>query len=204
MRVTRRKFVAGLSAAVLADWPTGVFAEGAARPFGAGKRVPGERIRRLLARALDHDVRPNAVPVQYDPADMSLPEPVRIGKRLKEYISAQPVTLRADSINNYQVLKYLESSGTQAIDTGVKYGPTTRMKFRMQVLNGTTVSQIGVIDNFGTGGKYDRFHFQVNNGIMRAEHGTTMTSTWRRTGSIATGCKISRRLPPRGMPMSAQ
>ena len=76
------------------------------------------------------------------------------------------VTARADSINNYQVLKYLESSGTQAIDTGVKYGPTTRMRFRMQVLNGTTVSQIGVIDNFGTGGKYDRFHFQVNNGIM--------------------------------------
>ena len=76
------------------------------------------------------------------------------------------VTARADSINNYQVLQYLESSGTQAIDTGVKYGPTTRMKFRMQVLNGATVSQIGVIDNFGTGGKYDRFHFQVNNGIM--------------------------------------
>ena len=74
---------------------------------------------------------------------------------------------RADSINNYQVLKYLESSGTQAIDTGVKYGGYTRMKFQMQVLNGTTGNQIGVIDNFGTGGKYDRFHFQVNNGIMR-------------------------------------
>ena len=96
MRVTRRSFVAGVSAAVLADWPTGVFAEGAARPFGAGKRVPGDRIRRLLAQALDHDVRPPAVPVQYDPTDMNLPEPVRIGKRLKEYISAQPVTLRAD------------------------------------------------------------------------------------------------------------
>ena len=43
------------------------------------------------------------------------------------------VTARADSINNYQVLKYLESSGTQAIDTGVKYGPTTRMRFRMHL-----------------------------------------------------------------------
>ena len=74
---------------------------------------------------------------------------------------------RADSLQNYQVLKYLESSGTQAIDTGVKFGPTTRMRFQMQVLNGTTVSQIGVIDDFGTGGKYDRFHFQVNSGIMR-------------------------------------
>lgn len=74
---------------------------------------------------------------------------------------------RADSINNYLVLQYLESSGTQAIDTGVKFGPMTRMKFRMQVLNGTTVSQIGVIDNFGTDGNYDRFHFNVNSGIMR-------------------------------------
>ncbi|MBR2355250.1 MAG: hypothetical protein IKA69_02600 [Kiritimatiellae bacterium] len=95
-----------------------------------------------------------------------------MNKKVKYVLGIASVILaaglaRADSINNYQVLQYLESSGTQAIDTGVKYGPTTRMKFRMQVLNGATVSQIGVIDNFGTGGKYDRFHFQVNNGIMR-------------------------------------
>ena len=94
-----------------------------------------------------------------------------MNKKVKYVLSIATVILaaglaRADSINNYQVLKYLESSGTQAIDTGVKYGPTTRMRFRMQVLNGTTVSQIGVIDNFGTGGKYDRFHFQVNNGKL--------------------------------------
>jgi hypothetical protein len=38
MRVTRRNFVAGISAAVLADWPAGVFAGGARRPFGAAKR----------------------------------------------------------------------------------------------------------------------------------------------------------------------
>ena len=81
--------------------------------------------------------------------------------------SSAPADFRTlDSIGNYMQLQYLESSGTQAIDTGVKYGPTTRMRFRMQVLNGTTVSQIGVIDNFGTGGKYDRFHFQVNNGKL--------------------------------------
>ena len=94
-----------------------------------------------------------------------------MNKKVKYVLGIASVILaaglaRADSINNYQVLQYLESSGTQAIDTGVKYGPTTRMKFCMQVLNGATVSQIGVIDNFGTGGKYDRFHFQVNNGIM--------------------------------------
>ena len=77
------------------------------------------------------------------------------------------VTARADSINNYVVLQYLESSGTQAIDTGVKFGGNTRMSFRMQVLNGATGGQIGVIDGFGTDGKYDRFHFNVNNGLMR-------------------------------------
>lgn len=76
-------------------------------------------------------------------------------------------TARADSINNYMVLQYLESSGTQAIDTGVKFGGNTRMSFRMQVLNGATGGQIGVIDSFGTDGKYDRFHFNVNNGLMR-------------------------------------
>ena len=74
---------------------------------------------------------------------------------------------RADSINNYAVLQYLESSGTQAIDTGVKFGGNTRMSFRMQVLNGATGGQIGAIDKLGTDGKYDRFHFNVNNGLMR-------------------------------------
>lgn len=96
MRVTRRSFVAGISAAVLADWPAGVFAEGAPRPFGAGARILDGRIQRLLARALDHDVFPKPVKVEYDPADMSLSEPVRIGKRLAEYMAAQPVAIRED------------------------------------------------------------------------------------------------------------
>ena len=96
MRVTRRSFVAGISAAVLADWPAGVFAEGAPRPFGAGTRVLDGRIQRLLERALDHDIFPKPVKVEYDPADMSLPEPVRIGKRLAEYMAAQPVAIRED------------------------------------------------------------------------------------------------------------
>lgn len=88
--------MAGVSAAVLADWAKPVFAGDAARPFGAGARIPAGRIQRLLALALDHDVRPPATSVKYDPADMNLPEPVRIGKRLKEYMAAQPVTLRED------------------------------------------------------------------------------------------------------------
>ena len=93
MKMTRKVFLAGLSAVTVTGWPR-LFAE--CRPFGAGARVPADRIQRLLARALDHDIRPAPVAVTYDPADMALPEPVRIGKRLKEYIAAQPVTLRED------------------------------------------------------------------------------------------------------------
>ncbi len=91
MKMTRKSFLVGTSALLMIP---DVLADGS--PFGAGARVPTGRIRRLLARALAHDVRPGAVKVKYDPADMKLPEPIRIGKRLKEYISAQPVTIRAD------------------------------------------------------------------------------------------------------------
>ena len=66
-RITRKSFMLGMSAAVLMDGARSAFASeiGAAeRPFGAGKRVPGDRIRRLLAQALDHDVRPPATPVE--------------------------------------------------------------------------------------------------------------------------------------------
>ena len=69
-------------------------------------------------------------------------------------------SVHADSLQNYQVLKYLESSGTQAIDTGIKYGGYTRLVLRMQTLNGITDGQIGAIDACTSGG-YDRFHFNV-------------------------------------------
>ena len=91
MKITRKSFMTGISAAVLIDWTKLVFADGAPRPFGAGARILDGRIQRLLARALDHDVFPKPVKVEYDPADMSLPEPIRIGKRLAEYMAAQPV-----------------------------------------------------------------------------------------------------------------
>ena len=82
--------------------------------------------------------------------------------------SSAPFDFRTlDSINNYMQLQYLESSGTQAIDTGVQFDRYTRMRFRMQVFNGATGGQIGAIDKLGTDGKYDRFHFNVNNGLMR-------------------------------------
>ena len=115
MHMTRKTFLAGLSAVTVTGWSR-LFAD--CRPFGAGARVPTGRIQRLLARALDHDVRPAAVAVKYDPADLDLPEPVRIGKRLKEYISAQPVTIRADE----ELVGWLTFDGSVESDLFMRIG----------------------------------------------------------------------------------
>ena len=93
MKITRKSFLWGMSTMAAMGWSR-LFAE--CRPFGAGVRVPAGRIQRLLAEALDHDVMPTPTPVKYDPADFGLPEPVRIGKRLKEYLAAQPIRIRPD------------------------------------------------------------------------------------------------------------
>ena len=93
MKLTRKGFLAGLSSAVAMGWSR-LFADGL--PFGAGARVPSGRIQRLLAEALDHDVWPIPTKVAYDPADLSLPESIRIGKRLKEYFAAQLIRIRPD------------------------------------------------------------------------------------------------------------
>ena len=66
------------------------------RPFGAGTAVLTPRIWRLQNRALEKDIIPEAVKVEYDEADLELAEPIRIGKRLKEYLLAQPVVIRED------------------------------------------------------------------------------------------------------------
>ena len=72
---------------------------------------------------------------------------------------------RADSLKNYQVLKYLESSGTQAIDTGVKYADDTCLYTQMQVLNNNTGGHIGAIDQCSDNTN-DRFHFYVENSTL--------------------------------------
>ena len=91
--MTRKGFLAGLAAVSVTGWNR-LLAE--CRPFGAGARVPSGRIQRLLAEALDHDVMPVPTRVEYDPEDLKLPEPIRIGKRLKEYLAAQPIRIRPD------------------------------------------------------------------------------------------------------------
>lgn len=92
--------VTALVAATVFDIPAtaeaGTSQETGLRPFGAGTIVPAPRIRRLLAKVKTQNVFPPGVRVTYDSADYALPEPVRIGKRLKEYISAQPVTIKPD------------------------------------------------------------------------------------------------------------
>ena len=70
------------------------------------------RIRRLLDRALDHDIIPAPVRVGFDPADLALPEPVRIGKRLSESIAAQPVAVREDE----ELIGWLPFDGTVEAD----------------------------------------------------------------------------------------
>ena len=94
MNLTRKGFLTGVSAVTVTGW-SGLLAD-YGRPFGAGARVPTGRIRRLLAEALAHDVMPIPTKVEYDPKDLKLPEPIRIGKRLKEYLTAQPIRIRPD------------------------------------------------------------------------------------------------------------
>ena len=86
----------------------------------------------------------------------------------------------ADSLQNYQVLKYLESSGTQAIDTGIKYADDTCLYTQMQVLNNNTGGHIGAIDQCSDNTN-DRFHFRVDNSTFWAyaahlESGSAVTS----------------------------
>lgn len=90
MEVTRRYFITTSASTFFADWTGLASAVDAPQPFGAGAHVPSGRIQRLLARALAHDIKPNAIAVVYDPADAVLPEPVRIGKRLKENQGTDP------------------------------------------------------------------------------------------------------------------
>ena len=112
MRITRRNFTAGVVAAVLSPLPKGVFADGAVQSSPPWKRVLDGRIQRLLARALEQDIIPVPKKVNYDAGDMSLPEPVRIGKRLKEYIAAQPVAIREDE----ELVGWLTFDGTVESD----------------------------------------------------------------------------------------
>ncbi len=55
------------------------------------------RIARLVKQVKETDVFPKPVPVSYDPFDEKLPEPIRIAKRLSEYMAAQPVVIADDN-----------------------------------------------------------------------------------------------------------
>lgn len=72
--ITRKRFIAGVSAVALAGRTVSAPAENP-RPFGAGIDVLSPRIKRLLDLANDHDVFPLPVKVAYDPSDLALPDP---------------------------------------------------------------------------------------------------------------------------------
>ena len=76
------------------------------------------RIQRLQAEALAHDVAPAPVPVEYDPADLALPEPVRIGTRLARFMDAQPVALGPDQ----ELLGWLSFDGSVESDVFTRRG----------------------------------------------------------------------------------
>ena len=96
MNVSRKEFIVASAAFAMARAGFADELGSADRPFGAGANVLSPRIKRLQDRALDHDVFPKTVKVVYDPSDEKLPDPVRIGKRLKEYMAAQPVAVCED------------------------------------------------------------------------------------------------------------
>ena len=78
MNVSRKEFIVASAAFAMARAGFADELGSADRPFGAGTNVLKPRIKRLLGRALDHDVFPSPVKVKYDPADEKLPEPVRV------------------------------------------------------------------------------------------------------------------------------
>jgi hypothetical protein len=52
------------------------------------------RIERLINTVLTNDIFPKPQPVEYDQFDEKLAEPMRIAKRLTEYMEAQPAGCR--------------------------------------------------------------------------------------------------------------
>lgn len=56
-----------------------------------------ERIKRLQAAALQGEIFPAAVKVEYDEFDLKLADPLRISKRLSEYMEAQPCHFSEDN-----------------------------------------------------------------------------------------------------------
>ena len=56
-----------------------------------------ERIARLIEAARSGEIFPPCVKVEYDDFDLKLADPLRIAKRLSEYMEAQPCYFTADN-----------------------------------------------------------------------------------------------------------
>ena len=56
-----------------------------------------ERINRLVKAARSGDIFPPCINVEYDDFDLKLADPLRIAKRLSEYMEAQPCYFTEDN-----------------------------------------------------------------------------------------------------------
>lgn len=56
-----------------------------------------DRIKRLTECALNGDIYPQCVKIECDPFDEKLAEPMKIAKRLTEYMAAQEIVLSDDN-----------------------------------------------------------------------------------------------------------
>ena len=56
-----------------------------------------DRIKRILAYVQENELFPEDTKIEIDPFDDNLPEPIRVAKRITDYMLAQPVILHDDS-----------------------------------------------------------------------------------------------------------
>ncbi|MBO4344126.1 MAG: hypothetical protein J5833_00125, partial [Victivallales bacterium] len=56
-----------------------------------------DRIKRILAYVQENELFPEDTKIEIDPFDDNLPEPIRVAKRITDYMLAQPLILRDDS-----------------------------------------------------------------------------------------------------------
>ena len=88
-----------------------------------------ERIARLVKAARSGEIFPKTVPVEYDEFDLKLADPLRIAKRLSEYMEAQPCYFTDDN----ELLGMMHFDGSVEAElfprTGHKYFKETAAQF---------------------------------------------------------------------------
>lgn len=93
------------------------------------------------------------------------------------YGNAGTGTFAAGPAAEYVVLEYIESTGTQYIDTGFKPNQDTRLVADMEVLTGTTSFLFGARANSSANSSSASFSVpQISGASLRADYGATETA----------------------------